>query len=362
MKFSVNTASESPSGCGSFAGKGVGTLFFGIFFLVGMLFVVLILGEALKQLEPWWWPEIPCAIVASSVEEGDDGESPYSAIVRYRYEFDGRSTKAPGSPARNAAPRAMIEHGPRPSDTPPVPRPPAASSPTIPSCRSSNDGCRGSFPGRLLPDDLRRHRRRRALVLWRSRPTTETARSSPSRNRPARAPANASLILLGSDLRRRGRRGLRLPLAVPSPGTRRGHGMGARRRAPLCARRVRSWSTDDGTSYRADVLYEYRCTAAAIGAPTASTSSRSLKQAAATRGPSATGIQRFDDHLLGRSGGSIEVGPRTRAPTPTPARPDSPGIRPRRCGAGQPGSKCSSAARRPRGARPWRRRLYPNVR
>ena len=50
MEVPVDSTPTKPSGCGSVAGKGDGTLFFGVFFLMGSMFTVLILGEALKQL------------------------------------------------------------------------------------------------------------------------------------------------------------------------------------------------------------------------------------------------------------------------------------------------------------------------
>jgi hypothetical protein len=89
IEVSVNTEPTSPSGCGSFAGKGFGTIFFGVFFLMGALFTVLIVGEAWKQMAPWWWPETDCTILSSSIGETGNDNSPYRAVVRYSYEVDG---------------------------------------------------------------------------------------------------------------------------------------------------------------------------------------------------------------------------------------------------------------------------------
>jgi hypothetical protein len=88
MQISVNTSSESKSGC---AGKGFGTIFFGLFFLMGSLFTILILGEAWKQLAPWFWPRTDCTILSSGVDATGDDEDPYRPQVRYRYEVDGHS-------------------------------------------------------------------------------------------------------------------------------------------------------------------------------------------------------------------------------------------------------------------------------
>jgi hypothetical protein len=91
MELSVDTTPKTPSGCGSFAGKGVATIFFGLFFLLGALFTFFIVGEAFKQVAPWWWPESDCTILSSSVGETEDDQHPYRALVRYRYEVDGQS-------------------------------------------------------------------------------------------------------------------------------------------------------------------------------------------------------------------------------------------------------------------------------
>ena len=87
MKISINTSSGSQSGC---AGKGFGTIFFGLFFLMGALFTVFMLAETWKQLETWWWSPTSCTILSSGVTETDDDQDSYRPLVRYRYEVDGQ--------------------------------------------------------------------------------------------------------------------------------------------------------------------------------------------------------------------------------------------------------------------------------
>jgi hypothetical protein len=87
MKFSINTSSESESGC---AGKGFGTIFFGVFFLMGSLFTVFMVAETWKQIEPWLWRATDCTIVSSGVTETGEDQDSYRPLVRYRYEVDGR--------------------------------------------------------------------------------------------------------------------------------------------------------------------------------------------------------------------------------------------------------------------------------
>ena len=90
MKFSVDTTPKAPSGCGSFAGKGFGTIFFGVFFLMGALFTFFMLAETWKQAEPWLWSATDCTILSSGVTETGPDQNPYRPQVRYRYEVDGQ--------------------------------------------------------------------------------------------------------------------------------------------------------------------------------------------------------------------------------------------------------------------------------
>ncbi len=90
LDSSVDTTPTSPSGCGSFAGKGFATIFFGLFFVMGTLFTVFMLAETWKEFEPWLWPATDCTILSSGVTETGNDENPYRPLVHYRYEVDGR--------------------------------------------------------------------------------------------------------------------------------------------------------------------------------------------------------------------------------------------------------------------------------
>jgi len=87
MKFSVNITPSSNSGC---AGKGFGTIFFGVFFLMGSLFTIFMVAETWKQFEPWLWPATDCTILSSGVTESGEDQDSYRPLVRYRYEVDGQ--------------------------------------------------------------------------------------------------------------------------------------------------------------------------------------------------------------------------------------------------------------------------------
>jgi len=257
MKFSVNTASESPSGCGLFAGKGIGTLFFGIFFLVGMLFVVVILGEALKQLEPWWWQETECHIVSSTVSRTGEDERPYRADVSYRYEVDGRAHESDrlirddnGTASYDRA-RDLAERY----------RPGSTATCRVSSSHPALAVLEQRFPwiffAVLFPMIFVAIGGGGLWAVWRgSSSDKETAIESISQSETT-GRGRQVMILVGVIFAVVGG-AVFVPMAG-LPAIRLGASMTWE--ATPCTvvdSSMRSWSTDDGTSYRADVLYEYR--------------------------------------------------------------------------------------------------------
>ncbi len=70
--------------------------FFGVFFAVGALFMVLILKEALQAIASASWPARPCKVISSDLrrdDSGDDGPS-YRVDVLYEYEVNGRTLQS----------------------------------------------------------------------------------------------------------------------------------------------------------------------------------------------------------------------------------------------------------------------------
>ncbi len=49
-----------------------------------ILFTVLIVGEAWKQIAPWWWPKTDCTILSSRVGETGNDNNPYRRIELLR--------------------------------------------------------------------------------------------------------------------------------------------------------------------------------------------------------------------------------------------------------------------------------------
>ncbi len=255
MDANLSTGGNPATASGR-AGRGCATLFFGVFFAMGALFTVFILGEALRELEPWTWPETRCTITASGVAETGDDQRPYRAEVRYRYEIEGRSWEG-ARVVRTDQGSASFDRARRRAER----YPPGASA----TCRVDPDHPSIAVLERRLP----------WIALVAAFPLIFVAVGAGGiwavwrRAKPADGDGVASISQLA-----RGRGGSRLMiivglifvaigggLVVPLfglPALRLAESLGwSPTPCTVVASRLRSWSTDDGTSYRADVLYEY---------------------------------------------------------------------------------------------------------
>jgi hypothetical protein len=72
------------------------SLFFFFFFAIGSLFELFILREIVHVTGQRAWKETPCTIVAGEVQERQEGNEPYVFVVRYRYEYEGRTYEGAG--------------------------------------------------------------------------------------------------------------------------------------------------------------------------------------------------------------------------------------------------------------------------
>ena len=254
MKMSFNSSSGSGTGC---AGKGFGTLFFGIFFLMGTLFTVFILGETIRQLAPWSWPEVDCTILSSEVGETGDDSQPYRPVVRFRYEAAGRTYENDDLTRGDDGTSSYDEARDYAAEYPPD---------TVTTCRVNPDDPSTAVLEQQIPwiafvvffplifvaiggGGL--------YAVWRSSVSDgDTTIESISQNAPSRR-GYLFLVVFGLIFVVVGC-AVFIPLA----------GLPALRLArsatwdstpcTIVGSRMRSWSTDDGTSYRADILYEYR--------------------------------------------------------------------------------------------------------
>ncbi len=82
MKVKINPGASSKMG------KGCGTIFFGIFAAMGLLFMGLLLGSGIETARTYRWEATDCTILESSVNESHDA---VHLDVRYAYTFQGQS-------------------------------------------------------------------------------------------------------------------------------------------------------------------------------------------------------------------------------------------------------------------------------
>jgi len=84
------SSGEMPtSGCRTTVGRLIGTLFFFVFFAAGCLVAVVIGREVLLDLATYRWQRADAVVVESRIVEQGNDEHPYQLEVAYRYRFDG---------------------------------------------------------------------------------------------------------------------------------------------------------------------------------------------------------------------------------------------------------------------------------
>ena len=257
MKFSVDTTPTSSSGCGSLVGKGFGTVFFGLFFLMGALFTFFILGEALKQLAPWWWPAAECTILSSGVDATGEDQHPYRASVRYRYEIEGRTYEGDrmfrsdgGTPSFDRARDRAARYQPDATATCRV-------NPDIPALAVLERRLPWIVFVVLFPLIFVTIGAVGLYATWRGlrsgkEPAVESIsqKAAPGRGHKFMVVFGLIFAAVGGAVfvPLTGLPAIRLATSMTWDAT----------PCTIASSSIRSWSTDDGTSCRADVLYEYR--------------------------------------------------------------------------------------------------------
>ena len=259
MKIEIGSGSPSRFGGKSAGGKGCLTIFFLVFLLMGGAFTYFILGETARQAAVWFWPEAPCTILASGVEETGNDSDPYQPSIHFEYQIDGRDYQG-RKVSRGDISTSSYDKARRPSD-----RYPPGSRAT---CRVNPDS-----PG----DAVLEHRLPwiglvvflplmfvavgigGIYAVWKGVPKLGSSIRPESISQRARQGKQLGRkIELGVGLVFAAVGGslsvflLILPAARLLSAT-----TWEERPATVKASMVRSWSTDDGISHSADVLYEY---------------------------------------------------------------------------------------------------------
>ncbi len=259
MKIQFGSGSTTGAGGQSAGGKGCLTAFFLIFLVMGSIFTVVILGEAIRMAAVWFWPEAECTVVSSGVEETGDDQEPYTAVVAFDYLVDGRITRGTKL-ARSPSASSSYDTARQATDS----YPPG----TRTTCRINPDNPGDAVLERRLPLV--------AFVVffplifvaigaggiyttWKGMPRFGEGAAVESISQRAKGSKTLGRkIGLGIGLIFAVVGGVLTLYLLVAPGLRLAEATSwTETPATIAAATVRSWSTDDGTSFRADILYEY---------------------------------------------------------------------------------------------------------
>jgi hypothetical protein len=223
---------------------------------MGSIFTVFVLTEATRVMAVWFWPEVNCTMISSGVEETGDDENPYVAAVVFEYQIDGRSVRGTKL-SRGASASSNYDAVRRSVDA----YPPG----TRTTCRVSPE----------IPDEAVLERRLPWIALvvflplifvavgaggiygvWRSDGRTENGAVESISQRARKGRGKTIELTLGLVFAAIGGGLTILLLVVPLVRLAKASTW-VETPATVIGSTLRSWSTDDGTSYQADVLYEY---------------------------------------------------------------------------------------------------------
>lgn len=259
MEVMLGSGSETPGGCRTAGGRIFGTLFFLVFFLMGAGFAVAILVAAYQEAAVWVWPEVECTILSAGVEETGDDRDPYRPTVAYSYTVDGRTFEG-HTLTRADATTSSYDTARGPSDRYPVGAQTA--------CRVNPDDPSESVLERrppwivfvvLLPLIFVAVGAGGIIFIWRKSPAiggvgrlrSISERARGGRNLGRRVELGVGLIFVAVG-------GVVSVFLLVLPAVRLVSALDwVETPATITASTLRSWSSDDGTSYAADILYEY---------------------------------------------------------------------------------------------------------
>jgi len=252
-------ASTTNGGIRSAGSKGCGTLFFLVFFVMGVFATAAIAIEAVRETAVWFWPEVPCRILESGVEDTGDDSEPYRPTIRFEYEIEGRTIES-REVARSGTASSSYDTARKPSYAYP-----AGSDAT---CRVNPDDPSEAVLERRLPWV--------GLVvflplifvavgagglyfLWKRRGHSQADGGVTSISQRARGAKNLGpKVELAVGLVFAAVGGALSIFLLVIPATKLINALNwTETPAVVESSTVRSWSTDDGTTHKADVLYAY---------------------------------------------------------------------------------------------------------
>jgi hypothetical protein len=255
MKLSTRGGGPISGSGRSAAGKGCMTAFFLIFLVMGLAATAAVGVQAAREAAVWLWPEVPCLVRASGVDTTGDDSAPYRPTIRFEYTADGRNRES-RTVARGDLSSSSYDDARRIADRFP------AGSRAI--CRVNpddpNEAALEAHPpliafAVLLTLVFVAVGAGGLWMVWRpERPENGLATRSISQ----RAGGGGATIELAVGLIFTAVGGVLTALLLVMPLTRLALALDwIETPAEVVSSTVRSWSTDDGTSHRADVLYNY---------------------------------------------------------------------------------------------------------
>lgn len=240
-------------------GKGCLTVFFLVFLIAGAAATFAVLADAVRTAAVWFWTEVECTVIESGVEETGDDSEPYRPSVIFEYQIDGRTYRSNKIARGSTASSSYDAAGETSERFPPG---------TISICRVDPD----------FESDAVLERRFPWVVFvvfftlifvavgagglyftWRGPPgifnpgggesISQRARGAKGAGRKIGLVVGLVFVAVGGGLSV-------FLLVIPVAGLVMATTW-VETPAVVVASTLRSWSTDDGTTYRADILYEY---------------------------------------------------------------------------------------------------------
>ncbi len=223
---------------------------------MGAVFTLLILADAARVAEVWFWPEAECTVLSGSVEETGDDENPYTVAVVFEYQIDGRAYRGTNL-TRSSSASSSYDTVRRAVDAyPPGTRTTCRVDPENPGeavleCRLPWIALAGFLPLIFVAVGAGG-----IYGVWRSGGRAENGdvesisqRAKNGRGKKIELGIGLVFAAVGGGL-------TILLLVVPLVRLAQASTW-VETPATVVGSVLRSWSTDDGTSYQADVLYEY---------------------------------------------------------------------------------------------------------
>jgi len=256
LKLDIERGGPIGASGDSAAGKGCLTLFFMVFLGMGLAATAAVGFQAAREAAVWLWPKTPCLVRASGVDTTGDDAAPYQPTICFEYTVDGRSREG-RTVSRGDLSSSIYDDARRIAD-----RFPAGSRT---ACRINpedpNEAVLEARPpfiafAALLTLIFVAVGAGGLWMVWRPRRDDQGSATRSISQRAGGVSGAKVELVVGLIFTAVG--GVLTVLLLVIPLARLALAANwVETPAEVISSTVRSWSTDDGTSHRADVLYTY---------------------------------------------------------------------------------------------------------